>query len=100
MRQFIFKQNIAFTDIEQSNLLNEYFVSISTIDDQHAILPVYRSLSNSFVDTLTVSEEQINEVIKSSVTNKAVGEDLIIHRVLKNTRGTISKPFAKCVISH
>ena len=83
---------IAFTDEDKANQLNDYFVSISTLNDQTAQLPNFQPLSESIIENINLSENEIEEVIQTLLPNKAVGEDLIGHRVLKNIKSTISKP--------
>ena len=77
------QENYAFTDCEKANLLNNYFVSISTIANSDADVPDILPLSESFINHITLTEAEIVDVIDTLMTNKAVGDDLISHRVLK-----------------
>ena len=49
----------------------------------------------SVLETITLNTQEIEDTIETLVTNKAVGEDLISHRVLKNIKRAISKPLCK-----
>ena len=88
-------ENFAFTDIEKANLLNTYFVSISSIENNNAALPELTLLTDSVIETIEVTENEIIEIINTLMSNKAVGEDLISHRVLKNIKLSIAKPLCK-----
>ena len=79
-------QDIVFTDTEKADLLNDYFASIFTINDQQSNLPDYRPLTGASVSSIVLSEDEIQQIIQTLVTNKAVGEDIISHYVLKTQR--------------
>lgn len=80
------------TDYEKANCLNTYFSSISTINDEGKSLPPMTQLSNVSLSNLVVTEDEVKDIIKTLVTNKAVGEDSISHKVLKCTCNSIARP--------
>ena len=92
-------QTFAYLDEEKANVLNDYFVSISTLSNSNVTLPQFQSLSNSYIESITVTEKEISDVIQSLISNRAVGEDLISHRVLKNIRNLYQNPFVNCLIN-
>lgn len=44
-----------FTDFEKANCLNNYFVSISTINYHNAVLPQFVSTANNIFDTVILN---------------------------------------------
>ena len=85
-------QSIAFSNEEKVEALNNYFSSISCIDDSGANLPDMYFLCNNVIDSIFITEEDIIDIITTIPTNKAIGPDNISHKMLKNTVSTIVKP--------
>ena len=83
---------LSSTDEEKANCLNDFFVSVSNVDDSNARLPPLNFQCDSRLSNINVQEEEVSDIIKCLKTNKAVGEDLISHKVLKETCYTITKP--------
>ena len=83
---------IAINDNEKANLLNDYFVNISTIDDNDDETPPCPIRTQNSIDTINIAESDIVDVIKTLNTNKASGLDEISHHMLKNTVQTVIKP--------
>jgi hypothetical protein len=81
-----------FTDEEKANCLNEYFVSISNLDDSNTALPPFERKTESSLLNIHIKESDIEYIIANLDTNKAIGPDLISHKVLKSVRFSISKP--------
>ena len=70
------------TDKEKADCLNSYFASISTKDDSHAVLPPFMELTDSVLDRIDISEEEIKDVIVYLDPNKAFGPDLISNKMI------------------
>ena len=81
-----------FTDEEKANCLNNHFTSVSELDDSNSHLPQFDLKTNSELSNIVIQHSLIEDIISSLDLNKAVGPDLIAHRVLKATQLTISKP--------
>lgn len=77
---------------EKSNCLNNYFASISKVDDSYTQLPPLNKRTENILTNVVISREEIEEIIKLLPTNKACGPDLISHRMLKGCNQTISMP--------
>ncbi len=77
---------------EKANALNDYFVSISTVDDTNVNLPRFIAKTNESLNPINVNELEIRDVIDNLEVNKAAGPDEISHRMLKETKSTICKP--------
>jgi len=85
-------EDICFTDEDKANCLNDYFISVSTIDDANSTLPPFESKTVSSLDTIHIERSGIEDIIACLDINKAVRPDLISHTVLKHIRLSISKP--------
>ena len=81
------KHNEAKTDC-----LNDYFVSISYVNDENTVLPPYEKLTNSYLSTVNCSDNEIELLINVLNTNKASVDDGISQRMLKGVSKSISKP--------
>ena len=85
-------EDICFTDEDKANCLNDYFISVSTIDDANSTLPPFESKTVSSLDTIHIERSGIEDIIACLDINKAVRPDLISHTVLKHIRLSISQP--------
>ena len=86
-----------FTDQEKANSLNEYFTSVSNLDDSNINLPTFDCKVNAFLDQIQIEDEQVEKIIEVLDAKKAVGPDLISHKLLKGVKHTISKPLSRFV---
>ena len=84
--------NIAVDDKEKCDLLNNYFASISTIDEDDNDDPECDIRTDQILNVKDISEDDIIDIIKSLNINKASGLDEISHHMLKNTVQTVYKP--------
>ena len=85
----------AFTDSEKCNLLNDYFCSISTINDSNIDLPEYNKRTNSSLSNIIIHPTEVIDVLSNIKLKKTSGLDGINHRMLKNTGWSIAIPFCK-----
>ena len=93
------------TDSEQkANLLNDFFVSQSSLDDSNIEPPLVHTNNSapSLVPEL-ITPEQVKSVLKSLPSGKASGPDLINNCILSKTSNEISEPlcnlFNSCMSS-
>ncbi len=84
----------SLTDEEKANTLNNYFVSISTVDASNIALPNFILKTNATIDNINISEQEINDILSNLVINKANGPDEISHHMLKETSRTICLPLS------
>ena len=80
------------SDIEKANILNDYFTSISTIDDQMTSLPQFNLKTQASLHNFYITNENITDVLSNLSINKATGPDSISHRMLKETSQTVCNP--------
>ena len=85
----------AYTDSEKADLLNNYFCSISTIDDSNINLPDFNKRTESSLLNVHLDTSEVLDVLKNLKLNKATGPDGISHRMLKHTCQSIASPLCK-----
>ena len=85
----------AFSDEEKVNLLNDYFCSISTIDDSNVELPAFRNRTDSSLSNIITQISDVTDILGILKVNKASGPDGISHRMLKHTCRTVAVPLCK-----
>ena len=84
-----------YTDEDKANCLNEYFTSISTLDDSNATLPNFVHKTLNTLSTIQISVADVESIIGTLDINKAIGPDQISHKLLKATKHSISKPLCR-----
>ena len=89
--------NYAFTDLEKATTLNNYFCSISSVDDSNTELPFFENRTNTEINDINILVSEIVDILSSLKVNKASGPDGISHRMLKNTCKTIAIPLSQCI---
>ena len=85
-------EEFCFTDQDKANCLNDYFVSISNLDDSHTVVPHFDLKSDSSLAYIVITKADVEDIKENLDVNKSVGHDHISHKVLKNVRFTISIP--------
>jgi hypothetical protein len=85
-----------FSDIEKIKALNEYFSSISNVDESGTNLPDNYLLCEETLSDIVIQEHEIYDIISILPVNKAVGPDCISHKMLKSTAKAVSKPL--CIL--
>ena len=76
---------------EKCELLNKYFSSISTLNDENIPLPDFESKSDEKINSLYIEIEEIVDVFKSLDPNKTSGPHQISHKI-KNMSRSCSSP--------
>lgn len=93
------KEAYAFSDTDKIELLNNYFTSITFLDDSNHDLPTIGGCRfDNFCSEIKIQEHEITDIISIISVNKAVGPDCISHKMLKSCKDTISKPL--CLLSN
>ena len=90
--------SFAFSDIDKIELLNNYFTSISSLDDNDKELPIMQPRCTVNFPNLVFQEQEVFDIISVILVNKAVGPDCISHKMLKSCKEAISKPL--CLLIH
>ena len=74
-------------------MLNEYFSSQSVVNDINKTLPP-RTDTNNELNSITISEQEVKDVLDNLNVTKACGPDLRSPRLLKEGASVLSKPLA------
>ena len=83
------------TMTEKAEHLNNYFTSQSTIDiPLNYTLPGFNYVTDTRLNHIEISEEEINKVLLCLNVNKASGPDGVCNIILKNIAKKISKPLS------
>ena len=78
---------------DKANMLNEYFSFQSVVNDINKMLPP-RTDTNNELNSITISEQEVKDVLDNLNVAKACGPDLISPRLLKEGASVLSKPLA------
>lgn len=90
--QYTDSYSSAFSDVDKINALNEYFASIACIDDDNSVLPHEIFMCDNLFVNMCINEQEIIDILSILPVNKAIGADLISHKMLKATKFSIVKP--------
>ena len=85
-------EEIVVNDTDKANLLNNFFCSISNITDSNLSPPIFENRTDSRLDILSVTAEEVKDILETLQIGKAVGHDRISHHMLKNTSSSVCKP--------
>ena len=78
---------------DKAELLNDYFVSISTVDQRN--VPLLATKTQHTFEMITVSEHDVILALNEISQNKACGPDLVSPLILKQHRKVLAKPLSK-----
>ena len=78
-----------FNDQDKANCLNDYFASISTVNDAETQLPPFTKLTDNSLSQIICTELEIENIIEVLNPNKASGDDGISHKMLKSVSKTV-----------
>ena len=79
--------------------MNDYFVSISTVNDENTQLPSFTKLTDSSLSQINCTEQEIEKKpIEVLNPNKASGDDSISHKMLRGVSKSFSKPL--CILTN
>ena len=79
-------------DIDKANVLNDFFVDQTLLDDSTASLPQTVNVPDYNLESLNISREEVESTLKSLPLGKAAGPDLINNRILKELAQPLSLP--------
>ena len=82
----------SFDNIDKCNILNDYFCSISDLQDEQTPLPDFDDRGRSTLIDIDIQYQEIADVISLLNTNKAVGLDRISNRLLKEVMHEVAHP--------
>ena len=82
-------------DIDIANLLNTFFASQSTLDDEERDPPPLNNESETELNNIIISETDVLDVLKCLDTNKAYGHDAVSPKMLIEASNQLSYPLCK-----
>ena len=83
-------------DLDKANAFNVYFCEQANVDDRHAVLPENVFLNDiPILDTISISQQDILDVLVLLDTSKATGPDYISPKLLKNGASELCGPLAQ-----
>ena len=85
----------AFSNQEKADALNNFFISVSDIEETNIPLSNFNSRTESVLSQIQVSESEVKDILNTLKVNKATGPDSISNRMLKYTSKSTSKPLSK-----
>lgn len=88
------QNTFCFTDTEKAECLNDYFTSISTVNDENAHLPMFEAKTNSYLLNISCTALEVANLIEILNPNKATGPDAISNRMLKAVAKEVSVPLS------
>ena len=66
-------------DIDKANMLNDYFGSQAVENDNNKTLPQQTFTCNSRLISITISQQDVRDVLNNLNVTKASGPDLKVH---------------------
>lgn len=87
--------NIVEADQDKADLLNNYFVKQSTVNDVNAALPLFVPPNHEALNDITITENDVSTAIKALDVHKASGPDLINPKLIKEGIDQLIYPFTK-----
>ena len=81
-------------DYEKACLLNNYFCSISTLNDSNTSKPDFPLRTNATLDFFQITPSKVLDILQILKLGKASGLDSISHHMLKKTCNTVCVPLS------
>lgn len=82
----------SISDEDKANVLNDFFISISSLDDTNTVLPDFFPITLKSIENIDITESEITDILSNLVTKKASGPDEVSHRMLKETSKSVCIP--------
>lgn len=77
---------------DKANLLNDYFIKQTIIDDQRAHTPNMPTETVQSLSSIVISQDEVKSVLQSLKLGKSSGPDNINNKILKELSLQLSKP--------
>ena len=77
-------------DTDKATILNDYFTEQSSLDDSNANLPADLNIPDFTLNSISITANEVESVLKALQTGKASGPDAINNRILKE----LAKPLS------
>lgn len=90
----VYNNEFAESDEQKATLLNNYFSSQSSVNDENKILPPPELPDYGLLSSIYISVLDVEDALKKLDVNKASGPDLLSPRLLKEGIPILSKPLS------
>jgi hypothetical protein len=85
---------LVYEDKEKADLLNQYFCSITSINDSNREPPNVVPRTHAILSNIDVNIQDVKDILQTLQIGKACGDDGISHQMLKTTSETICFPLS------
>ncbi|MCG8116730.1 MAG: reverse transcriptase domain-containing protein, partial [Candidatus Thiodiazotropha endolucinida] len=87
--------NIYTKDEDKANLMNEFFVEQTMLNDDNTSLPTDVPQPQNFLNLISTTPTEVRSILKSLQLGKAAGPDSINNRILKELATPLSVPLSE-----
>ena len=77
---------------DKVNILNDFFVAQTILDDQNTTIPDIVTQNNTFLDDISITPDEVKSVLQTLKLGKSSGPDTINNRILKELAIPLSQP--------
>ena len=85
--------NVFSDDLIKANILNNYFITQTKIDDSNVVVPILPDFPNeSCLENIVFTPEEVSSVLRSLTLGKASGPDSINNKILREAAGELAQP--------
>ena len=88
------QNEFCFSSEGKAELLNKYFTSISTVNDENVSLPAFEYKSQNRLSSITCTPHEVASLIELLNPNKAIGPDGISNKMLKTVAKEVAVPLS------
>ena len=86
--------NLIFDDTKKSELLNDFFCKQTNLDEQTAP-PELTDIQTDGLEQILITENEVEDILKTLDVSKATGPDMINPRLLKEAASILKYPLCK-----
>ena len=83
------------SDDQKAEVLNEFFIQQSTVDDTNAHLPNFVAPNYDTLNEIVVTQQDVIKAINEFDSNKAFGPDGISPKLIKEGKHELAYPYTK-----
>ena len=80
---------------KKAELLNDYFCKQADLNDSENSVPDITDILTNGLEQITITENEVEDILKILDTSKAIGPDLIKPRLLKEAASMLKYPLCR-----